>query len=84
MGTDHTCPGHISLPSLRQHTGWVKEQKHTDLVIIRSGVTSRLQPLDVSINKPLQQGVRKHYDARLGKNNHIYTPMGKQTEHQCQ
>jgi hypothetical protein len=34
--------------------------KNTDLVIIPSVMTSQLQPLDVSINKPFKHLVRKH------------------------
>jgi phage host-nuclease inhibitor protein Gam len=35
-------------------------------------MTSQVQPLKVSINKPF-----KHYDAWLNKDNHILTPGGK-------
>jgi hypothetical protein len=37
-----------------------KRNKTTDLVIIPSGVTTQLQPLDMSINKPLKHLVLKH------------------------
>jgi hypothetical protein len=40
-------------------------------------MTSQLQPLDVSINKPFKHLVRKHYDAWLNKDNHILTLSGK-------
>jgi hypothetical protein len=59
---------------------WMKnrlENKNTDLVIISSGMTSQLQPLDVSINKPLKHVLRKCHDAWLNKHNHILTPSCK-------
>jgi hypothetical protein len=51
--------------------------KNTDLVIVPSSMTSQLQSLDVSINKPFKHLVRKHYDAWLNKDNHILTASGK-------
>ena len=32
-------------------------EKHTDLAVIPGGLTSRLQPLDVSLNKPFKDKV---------------------------
>jgi hypothetical protein len=40
-------------------------------------MTSQLQPLDVSINKPLKHLLRKRHDAWLNKDSHILTPSGK-------
>jgi hypothetical protein len=40
-------------------------------------MTSQLQPLDVSVNKPFKHLIRKHYDAWLNKDNHTLTPSGK-------
>jgi hypothetical protein len=48
--------------------------KNIDLVIIPSGMTSQLQPPDMSINKPFMHLVRKHCDAWLNKDNHMMTP----------
>jgi hypothetical protein len=39
--------------------------RKTYLVIIPTGMTSQLQPLDVSITKPFKHLVRKHYGAWL-------------------
>jgi hypothetical protein len=58
--------------------------KNINLVIIPTGMTSQLQPLDVLINKPSKHLARKHYDAWLNKDNHILTLSGKIKEHQHQ
>jgi hypothetical protein len=47
--------------------------KKTDLVIIHSGMTSELQPFDVSVNKPFKHLVHKHYDSWLNKESYIDT-----------
>jgi hypothetical protein len=46
-------------------------------MVISCGMTSQLQPPDVSINKPFKHLVSKHHDAWLNKDNHILTPSGK-------
>jgi hypothetical protein len=51
--------------------------KNIDLVIIPNGMTSQLQPLDVSLNKPFKHLFREQYDACLNNDNHILTPSGK-------
>jgi hypothetical protein len=50
--------------------------KNTNVVIIPSGMTSQLQPFDVSINKPFKHLIGKQYDAWLNKDNHTLTPSG--------
>jgi hypothetical protein len=39
--------------------------KNTDLVVIPSGMTSQLQPLDISVNRPFKHLVCKDCDAWL-------------------
>jgi hypothetical protein len=51
--------------------------KNTELVTIPSSMTSQLQQLDVSINRPFKRLVRKNYDVWLNKDSHILTPSGK-------
>jgi hypothetical protein len=52
-------------------------KKSTDLVIIPSGITSQLQPLDKELNKLFSHLVCRQYDTLLNKNNHILTLSGK-------
>jgi len=37
----------------------------TDLVVIPAGMTSILQPMDVSVNKPFKEKLKKIYSQRL-------------------
>ena len=39
------------------------KRKHTDLAVTPGRLTSLLQPLDVSLNKPFKDGVRKEWMA---------------------
>jgi hypothetical protein len=41
------------------------ERKNFDLVVIPGGMTSQLQPLDVSVNKPFKYYSRKEYEVWL-------------------
>jgi hypothetical protein len=65
----------ISWPSLQNNQKLVTEHKHRSSD--PSGMTSKLQPLDVSINTPFKHLVHKHYDAWLNKDDHIFTPSAK-------
>jgi hypothetical protein len=51
--------------------------KNTGLESIPSGMTSQLQPLDMSTSIPFKYLVHKYYYAWLNKDNHIMTPNGK-------
>jgi hypothetical protein len=71
LATEAFC-GHVS--------GRIRNRlrnKNTDLVVIPNGMTSQLQPLDVSVNKLFRHPVHKHYNAWLSKDNHTLTPSGK-------
>ena len=48
-----------------------------DLVIIPGGMTSQLQVLDVVVNKPFKDNLRKKYTEWLLSGNHALTPTGK-------
>lgn len=54
----------------------IREAK-TDLVVIPGGMTSQLQPLDVCINKPFKDRVRREYEEWLAENNKALTPTGR-------
>ena len=69
------------LDSYRAHlTEGVKKtvkQMKSDLVIIPGGMTSQLQVLDVVVNKPFKDNLRKQYSAWLLSEDHPLTPTGK-------
>lgn len=64
--------GHLTEPVKAQ-----LENFNTDLVIIPGGMTSQLQVLDVVVNKPFKDQLRKHYNDWLLSGNHQLTPTGK-------
>lgn len=74
-------PSMLVLDSFRGHiTEEVKDQcrKHdSDLVVIPGGLTSLLQPLDVSINKPFKANLRAEYEAWIRDGARERTPAGK-------
>uniref|UniRef100_A0A147BLR1 Putative pogo transposable element n=1 Tax=Ixodes ricinus TaxID=34613 RepID=A0A147BLR1_IXORI len=49
----------------------------TDLAVIPGGLTSVLQPLDVSLNKPFKDNVRRLYAEWMAEGQHDLTPAGK-------
>jgi hypothetical protein len=49
----------------------------TDLAVIPGGLTSVVQPLDVSVNEPFKENVRKLYTQWMAKGGHELTPTGK-------
>jgi hypothetical protein len=53
------------------------ERKNFNLVVVLGGMTSQLQPLDVSVNKPFKDYLRKEYEAWLLSKNLPLTPSGK-------
>ena len=64
--------GHLTEPvktQLRKMNG--------DLVIIPGGMTSQLQVLDVVVNKPFKDNLRKRYTEWLLSDDHALTPTGK-------
>lgn len=50
-----------------------KEVK-THLAVIPGGLTSQLQPLDVSINKPFKVFMREEWNKWMAAGNHDLTP----------
>ena len=55
-----------------------KEEK-THLAIIPGGLTSQLQPLDVSINKPFKVFMREEWNKWMAAGNHDLTRMQRPT-----
>ena len=48
-----------------------------DLVVIPSGLTSMLQPLDVCINQPFKFALKQKYMEWMAEGDHQYMPTGK-------
>lgn len=71
----------LILDSFRGHlTDEVKSriaEGNSDLVVIPGGLTSRLQSLDVCINKPFKAYVQEQYETWLMKDNQPLTKTGK-------
>ena len=51
------------------------KRENTELAVIPGGLTSLLQPLDVSLNKPFKHGVRKQW---MADGIHEFTATGRQ------
>ena len=59
-----------------QQTANVKkllQNKSTLLINVPPGCASRIQPLDVSINKPFKDAIRKQFEKHLSENLHLCT-----------
>ncbi|KAJ4432611.1 hypothetical protein ANN_21234 [Periplaneta americana] len=65
-------PGHLT-PEVKKKITALK----TDLVVIPGGMTSKLQVLDVVVNKPFKDHLRKQYSDWLLEGGHAFTPSGK-------
>ena len=52
-------------------------EKNTNIAIIPGGCTSKLQPLDVAINKSFKSKVKDQYNNWMVSNIHTFTPAGK-------
>jgi len=48
-----------------------------DLVIIPGGITRLIQPLDVSVNKPIKDALRAKWNNWLSDGSHTFTPRGR-------
>jgi len=54
------------------------KRENTDLAVIPGGLTSILQPLDVPLNKPFKDGVRKRWMQWMADGIHEVTATGRQ------
>ena len=76
-------PALLVLDQLRAHTteatkkGFKEEKTH--LAIISGWLTSQLQPLDVSINKPFKVFMREEWNKWMAAGNHDLTRMKRPT-----
>lgn len=52
-----------------------------DLVVIPGEMASQLQPLDVCLNKPVKDTVRKYCSEWMEWGGHVLTPTGSWSEH---
>ena len=50
---------------------------NTDIAVIPGGMTSQLQVMDVVVNKPFKDNLRRLYNNWLVARNHPLTPTGK-------
>lgn len=74
--------GMLVLDAFRGHTTdevktLLRDEMSTDLVVIPGGMTSQLQVLDVVVNKPFKDSLRRLYNDWLVAGDHALTPSGK-------
>jgi hypothetical protein len=62
---------------LGDDTKRILTEMKTDLAVIPGGLTSVLLPLDMSVNKPFKDNVRKLYTQWMAKGGHELMPTGK-------
>lgn len=62
---------------LMQEVKDVLKEGKTDMALIPGGLTSVLQPLDVSINKPFKEHLKNTYANWMCEGEHTFTPTGK-------
>ena len=55
----------------------LKTEHKTDIAIIPGGMTSMLQPLDVSINKPMKVALRQKWNTWISGDDHSFTTTGR-------
>ena len=53
-------------------------RENTNLAVIPGGLTSILQPLDVALNKPFKDGVRKRWMEWMANRIHEFTASSRQ------
>ncbi|GET04051.1 pogo transposable element with KRAB domain [Rhizophagus clarus] len=60
--------------SVKRHSG----EKNTNIAVIPEGLTSRLQPLDVSVNKSFKTKMRRNYNERMAEAVKELTPADEE------
>ena len=66
--------------SARSHlTEEVKKEvkKHSQIAVIPGGLTKKLQPLDLTVNKPFKDHMKKHWDNWMKEGEHQFTKSNK-------
>ena len=81
------CPGGLKKPSLlvwdqfkahvTESTKRLSTKLKTHLAVIPGGLTSQLQPLDVSVNKPFKGLMHEDWAKWTGAPTHHVTPEGR-------